>query len=135
MFCHNRKKTIQGWFKTLQPGCSRLQKCSASCPPQGISKSSEIFETIPNLTYLNLQIISFELYQSIRVWFAWGQSLVPSSFSRHSRPVNLHPLFLFWKHGSVCELDKIGSKIWGAKNQGWTFFCHSKKKAASFLFE
>ena len=27
-----------------------------------------------------------------------------------SRPVNLHPLFLFWKHGSVCDPVKKGAK-------------------------
>ena len=27
------------------------------------------------------------------------------------RPVNLHPLFSFWKHGSVCDLEKkLGPK-------------------------
>ena len=26
--------------------------------------------------------------------------------SGHTRPVNLHPLFLFWKHVSVCDPEK-----------------------------
>jgi hypothetical protein len=32
-----------------------------------------------------------------------------------SRPVNLHPLFLFWKHRLVCDPEKpafFGSMLW-----------------------
>ena len=34
-----------------------------------------------------------------------------------SRPVNLHPLFLFWKHGSVCDPVKKRCKMWVAKSR------------------
>ena len=48
-----------------------------------------------------------------------------------SRPVNLHPLCLLWKHGSVCDPEKnrvqnMGWQKQDAKNQVWTFFCYSK---------
>ena len=50
------------------------------------------------------------------------------------RPVNLHPLFFFWKPGSVCDLEKkIGHpaflKKQGAKNQG---HCCSKREEAAW---
>ena len=36
----------------------------------------------------------------------------------HTRPVNLHPLFSFEKHGSVCDPEKnMGCKKQGAKNR------------------
>ena len=44
-----------------------------------------------------------------------------------NRPVNLHPLFLFWKHGSVCDPEKKGSKIWVSKSR--------VKKTRSLLFK
>ena len=48
---------------------------------------------------MNLQIVSFELYQS--VWFAWCQSLVPCSFSQHSELTKQNAAFFsnwrFWK--------------------------------------
>ena len=48
--------------------------------------------------------------------------------------VNLHPLFLFWKHGSVCEPEKkvqnMGCKKQGAKKQG---HCYSKREEAAYL--
>jgi len=35
------------------------------------------------------------------------------------RPVNLHSLFLFCKHGLVCDSEtKTGSKLWDVKKQG-----------------
>ena len=48
----------------------------------------------------------------------------------HKRPVNLHPLFLFWKHGSVCDPKKnqvqnMDLKKVGCKKQG---HCYSKRE-------
>ena len=34
------------------------------------------------------------------------------------RPVNLHPLFLFWKHGSVCDPEKNQVQNMDCKKQG-----------------
>ena len=34
-----------------------------------------------------------------------------------SYPVNLHPIFLFWKHGSVCDPENMGCKNEGTKNK------------------
>ena len=43
-------------------------------------------------------------------------------------PVNLYPLFLFWKHGSVCDPEKkIRSKIWDIKSR--------VQKTGSLLFK
>ena len=44
-----------------------------------------------------------------------------------SRPVNLHPIFLFWKHGSVCDPVKKGAKC-GLQKAGY-------KKTGSLLFK
>ena len=38
----------------------------------------------------------------------------------HYLPVNLYPLFLFWKHGLACDCEKIRSKIWVANNSWWS---------------
>ena len=54
------------------------------------------------------------------IWISWA-----------SPPVNLHPLFLFWKHGSVCALKKIRSKIWTWKKQG----AKIRSSLVSSLFE
>ena len=35
-----------------------------------------------------------------------------------TRPVNLHPLFLFRKHGSVCDPEKYQVQNMGYKKQG-----------------
>ena len=50
--------------------------------------------------------------------------------------VNLHPLFLFRKHGSVCDFEKkIRSKIWTWKKQGKKqgHFCWKRDKTRLFL--
>ena len=51
----------------------------------------------------------------------------------NSRPVNLHPLFLFWKPGSVFDSEKTRHpdyfKKQGAKNQG---HCYSKREEAAW---
>ena len=67
-------------------------------------------------------------------------------FSLLNCPVNLHPLFLFWKPGWVCDpeknqvqsmdLNKIRSKVWTwkkqvAKKQG---HCYSKREEARLPF-
>ena len=47
------------------------------------------------------------------------------------RPVNLHPLFLLWKHESFCDPEKkvqnMGCKKQGAKKQGH----YSKREEAA----
>ena len=51
-------------------------------------------------------------------------------------PVNLHPLFLFRKHGSVCDFEKrIRSKIWTWKKQGKKqgHFYSKRNKTRMFL--
>ena len=55
-------------------------------------------------------------------------------------PVNLHPLFSFWKHGLVCNPEKIRSKIWTWKNSrvqktGPLLFKKRTGQAGSSLFE
>ena len=52
------------------------------------------------------------------------------------RPVNLHPLFLFWKNGLVCDPEKksgpkSGMQKAGCKKQG---HCYSKREEAAALF-
>jgi hypothetical protein len=44
----------------------------------------------------------------------WSMS---TKLQQCARPVYLHPLFLFWKHGSVCDPVKKRSKIWVAKSR------------------
>ena len=56
------------------------------------------------------------------IWISWA-----------SPPVNLYPLFLFWKHGSVCALKKnqvqhMDLKKAGCKKQG---HCYSKSFSGS----
>ena len=46
----------------------------------------------------------------------------------HWRPVNLHPLFLFWKHGSVCDPEKKSGPKYGPKKSSL------QKKTGSLLF-
>ena len=45
----------------------------------------------------------------------------PFFLGNYIRPVNLHPLSLFWKHGSVCDpvkkVQNMGCKMQGAKNR------------------
>ena len=57
----------------------------------------------------------------------------PSIHFKHTRPVNLHPLFLFWKHGSVCDPEnKSGpKKSWVQKNRVVVI---QKEKRQSGLF-
>ena len=38
---------------------------------------------------------------------------------KHSRPVNLHPLFLFWKHRSVCDPEKYQVQNMDLKKARW----------------
>ena len=48
----------------------------------------------------------------------------------HSRPVNLHPLFLFWKHGSVCDPEKNQVQNMDLKKSRWKKqgHCYSKRE-------
>ena len=53
--------------------------------------------------------------------------------------VNLHPLFLFWKHGSVCDPEKkLGPKYGvqkaGCKKTGSLFFKKKRGQTAFSLF-
>jgi hypothetical protein len=53
-------------------------------------------------------------------------------------PVNIHPLFLFWKHGSVCDPEKIQVQNMDLKKARWKKqgHCNSKREEArlSLLF-
>ena len=53
--------------------------------------------------------------------------------------VNLHPLFLFWKHGLVCDpvkkVPKYGLQKAGCKKTGSLLFKKRRGQAASSLFE
>ena len=54
------------------------------------------------------------------------------------RPVNLHPLFLFWKHGSVCDPEKKSGPKYGMQKAGCIKqgHCYSKREEARlYLFE
>ena len=63
-----------------------------------------------------------------RCWWAQKLTLIRTEKMRRkrendNRPVNLHPLFLFWKHGSVCDPEKnqvqnMDLKKSGCKKQG-----------------
>ena len=62
--------------------------------------------------------------------------------TKSNRPVNLHPLFLFWKHGSVCDLEKNQIQNMDLKKARWKnrvcylFVWYSKREEArlSLLF-
>ena len=63
------------------------------------------------------------------------QETIYDNIDKHNPPVNLHPLFLFWKHGSVCDPEKNRSKYGPEKSkvkkQG---HCYSKREEARLLF-
>ena len=59
----------------------------------------------------------------------------PQNHYIHKRPVNLHSLFPFWKHGSVCDPEKnqvqhMDLKKAGCKKLG---HCYSKRGEARLL--
>ena len=61
-------------------------------------------------------------------------SLLTHTISQPSRPVNLPTLFLFWKHGSVCDPEKnqvqnMDLKKAGCKKRGQ---CYSKREEAAW---
>ena len=51
---------------------------------------------------------------------------------KHNRPVNLHPLFLIWKHGSVCDPEKKSGPKHGVQKTGCKKpgHCYSKRDEA-----
>ena len=53
---------------------------------------------------------------------------------RLTRPVNLHQLFLFWKHGSVRDPEKNQVQTLGCKNQGEKKQGHSKRVDEAWPF-
>ena len=62
------------------------------------------------------------------------EEAIYDNIDEHSCPVNLHPLFLFWKHGSVCDTEKnqvqnMDLKKAGSKKQG---HCYSKREEAAW---
>ena len=56
---------------------------------------------------------------------------------KNRRPFNLHPLFLFWKHGSVCPKSgpKYGPWTWKKQGEKTGLFKKRRVQAASSLLE
>ena len=82
--------------------------------------------------------------KSCSIWRELGLknflSTLRNRFSlEHSRPVNLHPLFLFWIHGSVCDPEKkvqnMGCKKSVCKKTGSLLLKKRRSSLASPLFE
>ena len=98
-----------------------------------LSKNSQI----SHISWLNDYILIKNRHHLLKFSNCFVQSFVWNK--KFLRPVNLHPLFLFWKHGSVCDPKKNQVKNMGCKKQGaknWVFVIQKKKRAAaSSLFE
>ena len=61
------------------------------------------------------------IYQFVLIW------VHERTFHQNSHPINLHPLFLFRKHGSVCDPEKNQVQNIDLKKQG---HCYSKREEA-----
>ena len=76
------------------------------------------------------QVSSFRFFGNVFGYDKWKNSLgifchIPTStlkLVKQNRPVNLHPLFLFWKHGWVCDPEKNQVQNMDLKKAGSLLF-------------
>ena len=92
--------------------CSTILPLALSCAIFCESKSGSFFTWL--IQSGRGKFSKQPIWKGIESWHASKENPpAQAKNAPHStRPVNLHPLFLFWKHGSVCDPEKIRSKIW-----------------------
>ena len=77
----------------------------------------------------------FSLLSSGSIWI---EIEITYYLTIYTRPVNLHPLFLFWKHGLVCDLEKNQVQNMGCEKQSAKtrvfFFQKGKRPGCHFSF-
>ena len=98
--------------------------CKKKFEPVKTCSGSSYAQLFPNWYTYKPHCINFNrvlLGSCIFQWF--GFHLCTFAKNSHNRPVNLHPLFLFWKHWSVYDPVKIGSN-----------HCYSKREEARLPF-
>ena len=84
----------------------------------------------------NSQMLAALVVQTLEQMFSAKQAYILPyvHLPRLTPPVNLHQLFLFWKHGSVRDPEKNQVQTLGCKNQGEKKQGHSKRVDAAWPF-
>ena len=120
--------------------CSTILPLALSCAIFCESKSGSFFTWL--IQSGRGKFSKQPIWKGIESWHASKENPpAQAKNAQHStRPVNLHPLFLFWKHGSVCDPEKnqvqnMGLKKQGAKKTRSLLFKKRRDQAASSGFE
>ena len=99
----------------------------------------EYFPVLSNKTTLKMEKPIFfhaSMYCLSSYWEArWMRKQQVFAFFSHLHSVNLHPLFLFWKHVMVCDPEKIQVPNMDLKKEGSLLFKKRRGQDASSLFE